>query len=513
MNQAGNNTQLPRLLLRLMTVAMVGFLTLVVSPHDLLAERTCEGEQSGVWSSVESPYYIIGNIIVPEGEELVIQPEVEVIFTGNYHLSVLGTLSAIGNPEEDEKVYFYRTDDLLWQGIQFEPQSGGEISECSISNAWIAIDCNQSFPFIHNNQINAVSIGINCFESSPVIVENKFYIGGNNTMTNATGISLRAESNADIRRNDRIEVIGGAFGETIGIYVDRSFPVISENWIEVRSEGVINSSSTFGIFAQRTNKVDIDHNIIRVRSHSEMKGMWVFDATGVLFVNNDVLLLGSSSEAIALDIDAGSEVYVVNNILYGNVSSIGIRSSYGRVHRSSGYNDLWLHDDAYVGQWGGYNDIYENPYFVNESFNPDSANYELMWEDGAWSPCVDAGHPGYWDPDRTISDIGRYYAEHEPDQITDHEKNSVPVDYVVLFNHPNPFNSTTVINLSQPLEELVDLRVFDIAGREVGLIWNGRLESGKHTFTWNPVNTPSGIYLLMYESNSTTLTRKLVLQP
>ena len=523
MNQDGNNTQFPQWFLRLITVALVGFLTIVVSPYDLLAERTCEGEQSGVWSSEESPYYIIGNITVPEGEELLIQPGVEVIFTGNYHLSVFGTLNAIGNADEDEKIFFYHSEYLLWQGIQFEPQSDGVVAECHIINAWIGIDCNQSSPAIHHNQVYAVSIGINCFESSPVISDNQLFIGGNNTMTNATGISLRAESNADIRRNDRIEVIGGAFGETIGVYVDRSFPVISENWIEVRSEGAINSSATFGIFAQRTNKVDVDHNIIRVRSHSQMKGMWVFDATGVTFVNNDVLLLGSSSEAIALDIDAGSEVYIVNNILYGNVSSIGIRSAYGRVHRSSGFNDLWLHDNAYEGQWEGFNDIYEDPLFVHESFNPDTADYNLRWDgynpeneeqnnDGK-SPCIDAGHPGYWDTDRTIADIGRYFHNHPPVQVKNPGQNQIPFDYAILTNHPNPFNSTTAISLSQPLEELVSLRIFDIAGREIDWIWNGILETGNHNFTWNPANTPSGIYLLVYKTKSATLTEKLVLQP
>ncbi len=511
MNRAGNNTQFPQLFLRLLTVALVGILTMVVSPYDLLAERTCEGEQYGVWSAQEAPYYIIGNVIIPEGEELTIEPGVEVIFTGNYHLSVYGTLTAVGEADENANVFFYHSDALLWQGIQFEPGSDGEISECTIHNAWIALDCNQAAPAIHSNRIYAVSTGINCFQSSPIISDNQFYIGGNNTMTNATGISLRDESNAEIRRNDRIEVIGGAFGETIGIYIDRSYPVISENWIEVRSEGAVNSSSAFGIFAQRTSKIDIDHNIIRVRSHSEMKGLWVFDATGVLFVNNDVLLLGSSSIAIGLDIDAGSEVFVVNNIIYGNVTSIGIRSSYGRVHRSSGYNDLWLHYDAYEGQWNGFNDIYENPLFVHESFNPDDADYNLIYTDTLRSPCVDAGYPGYWDSDGTVADIGRYFAWHIPDLISEQEY--TPLDYAVLANYPNPFNSTTAITLVQPLDEQVSLRVFDIAGREMNSLWNGGLESGKYTFTWHPVNTPAGLYILVYESPSTTISRKIVLQP
>jgi hypothetical protein len=46
------------------------------------------GSVSGTWSAAESPYYVLGDIEVGTGEELTIEPGVQVIFTGRYSLTV-----------------------------------------------------------------------------------------------------------------------------------------------------------------------------------------------------------------------------------------------------------------------------------------------------------------------------------------------------------------------------------------------------------------------------------------
>ena len=54
------------------------------------------GDVSGTWSSAGSPYYIQGEITIPNSETLTIEPGVNVVFLGHYKLTVQGRLLAVG---------------------------------------------------------------------------------------------------------------------------------------------------------------------------------------------------------------------------------------------------------------------------------------------------------------------------------------------------------------------------------------------------------------------------------
>jgi hypothetical protein len=54
------------------------------------------GEVFGTWDLAGSPYLVEGDIAVPFGEALTIEPGVEVLFQGWYKLTVNGVLDAVG---------------------------------------------------------------------------------------------------------------------------------------------------------------------------------------------------------------------------------------------------------------------------------------------------------------------------------------------------------------------------------------------------------------------------------
>lgn len=512
---------LPRFISLILLGCMIGVLSIGISPASILADNEWEGEVLGEWTIENSPYNITGDIYVPEEDQLTIEPGVEVVFMGAYHFWIEGLLIAESDLDNNQIIRFIHTDSTLWHGIYFGHNSSSEsiVHGCEIINPWVGIDCDRASPSITNNRIIAQSTGINCVGSNPRIINNHISVGGNSTLTNTTGISLRAGSNAVIRGNDRIEVFAGSSGEAIGIYIERSLPTISENWIEVRSPGIA-YDATYGIFAERVVKLDIDHNIIRVRSTRFMTGMWTINATGVIFINNDVILIGSSEEiSYVLHIDTGSEVVVINNILFGNGSSVGVRAIDGRIHAMSGYNDIYLNNINYQGPQQDFRDIYEDPMFVYHAYDPDEADYELRWDDYEngtevfRSPCIDTGHPDYLDfEDQTRSDIGRFYFEqYDYDFIPRSVEN--PQAFLLISNFPNPFNNSTVIHISQPSGEYVLLDVFDMLGRQVERIWAGELTQGDHILRWNPENIPSNLYIIRYESQSNKAFRKVILQP
>lgn len=75
------------------------------------------GNVSGTWTTTGSPYYVQGNITIPVGSSLIINPGVIVRFVSNYSLTVLGTLSAEGTNANRIKMQAYLTRN--WAGVVF----------------------------------------------------------------------------------------------------------------------------------------------------------------------------------------------------------------------------------------------------------------------------------------------------------------------------------------------------------------------------------------------------------
>ena len=89
--------------------------------------------------------------------------------------------------------------------------------------------------------------------------------------------------------------------------------------------------------------------------------------------------------------------------------------------------------------------------------------------------------------------------------------NVPPKDFLLEQNYPNPFNPTTTITFSVGTYNYTSLRVYDVLGREVAIIFSGELPAGSYTKQWNANGLPSGIYFYRLSSGSFTETKKLVL--
>lgn len=78
-------------------------------------------------------------------------------------------------------------------------------------------------------------------------------------------------------------------------------------------------------------------------------------------------------------------------------------------------------------------------------------------------------------------------------------------------NNPNPFNPTTVINFNLPTSGKVTLKVFDISGKEVGVLINDYLEAGEHSVQFDGSTLSSGIYYYKLVNGNQTQMRKMIL--
>ena len=75
------------------------------------------------------------------------------------------------------------------------------------------------------------------------------------------------------------------------------------------------------------------------------------------------------------------------------------------------------------------------------------------------------------------------------------EERAIPHAWVLAQNYPNPFNPTTVVSYQVPVVSHVDLRVFDLLGREVAVLVNESKTPGSYAVTFNASGLASGVYL------------------
>jgi subtilisin family serine protease len=71
-----------------------------------------------------------------------------------------------------------------------------------------------------------------------------------------------------------------------------------------------------------------------------------------------------------------------------------------------------------------------------------------------------------------------------------------PQDYQLLSIHPNPFNPATRISFSLPAEGWITLEAYDLRGRRISRIMEGRYAPGRHETIWNARERTSGLYLI-----------------
>jgi len=103
------------------------------------------------------------------------------------------------------------------------------------------------------------------------------------------------------------------------------------------------------------------------------------------------------------------------------------------------------------------------------------------------------------------------------DEITDvNDDYSVPVEFDLLQNFPNPFNPSTKIRFTIPnvvsgFGLRTTLVVFDILGNEIITLINEELPAGEYDFTFDASEFSSGIYFYMLKAGSFIITKKMVL--
>ena len=99
----------------------------------------------------------------------------------------------------------------------------------------------------------------------------------------------------------------------------------------------------------------------------------------------------------------------------------------------------------------------------------------------------------------------------EPDVTNINELETGISNYHLPQNYPNPFNPSTTIEFSLAKSEFVELKIYNILGKEVSTLVSKKLNQGNHTYTFDGKNLASGIYYYQLVASDYREVKKMIL--
>ena len=89
--------------------------------------------------------------------------------------------------------------------------------------------------------------------------------------------------------------------------------------------------------------------------------------------------------------------------------------------------------------------------------------------------------------------------------------NEIVSSYRLEQNYPNPFNPVTSITFELPAAGNVEIKVFDILGREAATIFSGFKPAGSYTIDFDASNLTSGVYFYKMTTDNFSEIKKMIL--
>jgi len=240
-------------------------------------------------------------------------------------------------------------------------------------------------------------------------------------------------------------------------------------------------------------------------------GGGIYGAGGILHLTNVTISDNFAGETGGGITGGDSSSTIVNSILWNN--------SPDQIDQISEDEDNNISNIFYsnvMGGWSGVGNINTNPRFM------DATNGDFRLQSG--SPCIDAGiqdkmiiynhgHDTLLVPQIDYAgsgpDIGAY--EYGDPLALEQDNIINPRAYTLNQNYPNPFNPSTTIEFTLPKSEFVELKVYNILGREVSTLVSKKLNQGTHTYNFDGKNLASGIYYYQLVAGEYREVRKMIL--
>lgn len=266
---------------------------------------------------------------------------------------------------------------------------------------------------------------------------------------------------------------------------------------------------------------------------------WMFEMIPGIFMVKKLHFILSSASLVTPAYEFYTEPnmmdslsFVINPPFNNFIFPVTYQSSWSNTYTTLEYRNGVLEDstlyqsDFVVDGWGQVT----TPYNTFDCLRTFSVVYE--WNDslGVWGDPIDSTYlwmannigmvfqVSNYSYDPTSGGYTGFVTYVDPTAVGIEPKPGIRIpDQVELFpNYPNPFNPVTHIGFRISDFGLVELRVYDLAGREVATLLNKGLPAGYHTVLWDGKNNlgqevSSGIYLYRLKTAHGVKVRKMIL--
>jgi hypothetical protein len=185
-----------------------------------------------------------------------------------------------------------------------------------------------------------------------------------------------------------------------------------------------------------------------------------------------------------------------------------------------GQDSIAIMDTISVVHWGTGNiaeqplfeDILNEDYSLSEESPCNGVGIDSIEVKGIWyfSPETDLlGNPRP-NPEETMPDIGAIESPY-PDTTGIIRYYPLVRKIYDLKNYPNPFNDQTTIEFNLPESNFTELKILNSLGKEIEVLYSGKLSMGKHTILWRTKQLPDGIYFCYFKSGDYIEMRKTII--
>ncbi|MFA4838869.1 MAG: endonuclease [Candidatus Neomarinimicrobiota bacterium] len=81
------------------------------------------------------------------------------------------------------------------------------------------------------------------------------------------------------------------------------------------------------------------------------------------------------------------------------------------------------------------------------------------------------------------------------------KEKAIPEQMNLVSAYPNPFNASLTIAFSLQNAKNVVIDMYDINGKSVDVLYDGKMPEGNHSIVWSPRNLSTGLYLIRFTTD------------